>query len=254
MFHVKKGTVCAQHSDDLIGVCTALAALGEACDFLGAGPLQTRHLDCADGLGCVGNTKEAVGKCAKMPAIGEPCSWRSRARCNEKEAFCLMNDHFNEAIYGVCAKRADVGQVCGKTEKGRITCARHLVCTSVQDKPGVCVNMFDAKAGESCSYQVACASGLYCDQMENADYGSCKAKVGDGQNCGGATDVLCTDGLKCLYQLRDNGKAPQGTCVSATRKTGESCGGYFEHVQCADAGDSCKMDKRGSVGVCTKRS
>jgi len=180
--------------------------------------------------------------------LGQPCNGYEVGCSGRSQFYCLQPKNND----GICVKYAVLGEVCGYTEKGHVLCDDRFACNGVDKRPGVCVDPNSAKAGEVCHGAVGCADALCCDQTKDAKSGICRLRVGDGQACGGANNVVCSDGFSCLYQRHGNDL--QGTCVSAARKLGESCGGYFENVECADKKNNyCKLSKHGEVGVCAKR-
>lgn len=102
------------------------------------------------------------------------------------------------------------------------------------------------KAGEPCAFGAQCGPGLICGLAPGAICGKCVATLREGENCDGADNRSCAEGLACLLATRkcstplpeggtcsDNSECrrplfcdfkggPEGTCT-VQRKAGEPC-------------------------------
>jgi hypothetical protein len=110
--------------------------------------------------------------------------------------------------------------------------------------PAECQGVIKGKlaSGQKCRSTLECASGQACHGVGPTSVGRCGVPFGDGQGCGGSSDVLVTfarqDAAELTHPECSSGLCLRGRC-SSHLKTGDACA---SSEQC-ESGAQCRAGK-----------
>jgi len=197
----------------VLRTCQPRVAEGQVCGTV-SGPI---FVECNGDLACYTTMLGTPGTCMKRKAgLTEKCS-RSGPYCDSETAYC----HYNQGkISGVCNPKAKASEACPNVDKYTIVpCVKGYVCYKDDQTSPVCVADVGRKVGEKCTDLVNCINDAYCEMVPKKTFGTCKAKAGLGQTCGGPSNIKCQDGTNCKT-VQEHGI---GQCVQAFGASGDNC-------------------------------
>ncbi len=218
-------TACASDVDCSAGSfcsgsqCVARLAPGAACS--GASACEGGH--CVDGVCC---DTACAGLCEACTAVkkggaGLDGACGAVAASSDPDAECATQSQSTCGTNGQCDGARACAYWSGGTECGAPSCVGNESRASVCTAPGTCGKSASGSAcgnfvcsvatglcATSCSGDVECAAGSYCNGASHA----CEPKQSAGAACSGAAQCLssfCVDGFCC-------DTACGGTCVACS--------------------------------------
>ena len=113
-----------------------------------------------------------------------------------------------------------------RTVQGLLACAKDYESFScdamAREEVPPCVTAGTRATGEPCVFSSQCAS-LACRTTTPGDCGKCAARVGQGQACKDAADVVCDFGLGCDQTTGKCTPPPPPPSRPSARQPGEAC-------------------------------
>ena len=208
--------------------CGVSVGMDPACQFTGT---------LGNGVACIYGEQCASGYCEEGEYDCGVCSTPPRySRKGEscEDTWCepdLECDYYNDSF--TCFARVGLGDSCNElysSEEPR-RCKSGLLCDN-----GICVAR--GKIGDKCDYTRYCEGTLWCEPVESAEYGVCRATttVGLGEDCG--VDQICQAGLYCDWD--------EGDCRAFVHD-GAACTSYSE---CLYPSDCLFDDEYSEEGTC----
>ena len=185
---------------------------------------------CQAGLSCKNDPIAGFNKCQAAGALNSNCDEFSHDEC-VSPLRCRNDGSFNFK----CLQPLAANAACSSSSSGDDPCDGTHNC-AFDSVSGNDLCLASGGAGTSCSSDVECNSGLFCDQLNT---GTCIGLHSAGQSCQATSQ--CAAGLSC----RDNDAQTSQICRGLSAAN-ERC---TSNNDCA-AGLDCRSDDAGQRTVC----